>query len=107
MQEKKDLFKLTSIDEHGGHLNIIPAEVNGFFRRYRTRVHLILLFVFLSLPWIHYQGRQLILINIAKREFLLFGLIFKSHDAPLIFLLFAILTLGLAFVTSIWGRIWC
>lgn len=107
MQPDKDLFKLTSIDEHGGHIHIIPAEVSGFFRKHRTRVHLVLLFIFLCIPWIHFEGQQLILLSIQRREFIFFGLIFKSHDAPLIFLLLASFTLGLAFVTSIWGRIWC
>lgn len=107
MAESKDLFKLTSIDARGGRLNIIPAEVRGFFRKQRTRVHGLLLLIFLGLPWIHFQGHQLIHLDVPKREFILFGLIFKSHDAPLIFLLLAVLTLGLAFVTAIWGRVWC
>ncbi len=105
--KRKDQFKLTSIDEHGARINIIPAEVQGYFRKHRTRVQIGLLLVFLGLPWIHFQGHQLVLLNIQSREFIFFGLIFKSHDAPLIFLLLAILTLGLALVTSIWGRIWC
>ncbi len=107
MQTQKDLYKLTSIDEHGSHLKIIPAEVQGYFRKHRSVVHFILLVVFLAIPWIHIQGTQLVLLNIPKREFIFWGLIFKSHDAPLIFLLLAIGTIGLAFVTSIWGRIWC
>jgi cytochrome c oxidase accessory protein FixG len=107
MKNERDLYKLTSIDEHGGHLHLIPAEVKGFFRKHRIRVQLFLLIIFLLLPWIHHQGRQLILLNIPSREFIFFGLLFKSHDAPLLFLLIAILTLGLALVTAIWGRIWC
>lgn len=35
------------------------------------------------------------------------GTIFKAHDAPLIFLLLAAGTLTLAFVTALFGRIWC
>lgn len=107
MQPPKDLFKLTSIDEDGFRLDIIPGEVRGHFRKHRSRVQIILLVVFLTIPWIHVRGNQLILLNIPKKEFIFFGLIFKAHDAPLIFLLLAIGTLGLAFVTSVWGRIWC
>ncbi len=102
-----DAGKLTSVDEHGDRLGIIPAEVRGFFRKHRTWTQLILLVIFLGLPWTTIQGRQTILLNIPDREFALFGMLFKSHDAPLIFFILGFLTLGLAFVTSIWGRVWC
>ncbi|MDG0816013.1 cytochrome c oxidase accessory protein CcoG [Bdellovibrio svalbardensis] len=102
-----DSGKLTSVDEHGDRLGIIPAEVRGFYRKHRTWTQLVLLVIFLGLPWTTIQGRQTILLNIPDREFALFGMLFKSHDAPLIFFILAFVTLGLAFVTSIWGRVWC
>jgi cytochrome c oxidase accessory protein FixG len=107
MQEKKDLNKLTSVDEYGSHISLIPGEVRGFFKTRRTWVHAFLLLVFLLLPWIHVNGQQLILLNISSREFRFFGMLFRSHDAPLIFFLVMAFVLGLAFVTAIWGRVWC
>jgi len=104
---EKDLYKLTSLDEFGSRISIIPAEVRGKFRFWRTRVHLILLFIFLALPWIHIDGHQVLLLNIPNREFNFFGLLFRAHDAPLLFFIVAIVVVGLAFVTAIWGRIWC
>jgi cytochrome c oxidase accessory protein FixG len=102
-----DPSKLTSVDEFGDRLSIIPAEVQGYFHNRRRWVHAILLAVFLLLPWTSINGHQTILLNIADREFALFGVSFQSYDAPLIFFLLGILTLGLAFVTSVWGRVWC
>ncbi|WP_413942993.1 cytochrome c oxidase accessory protein CcoG [Bdellovibrio sp. HCB-162] len=102
-----DPSKLTSVDEHGDRVGIIPAEVRGFFRRHRTWTQLVLLVVFLALPWTKVGGHQTILLNIPQREFALFGVLFKAHDAPLLFFIFGTLALGLAFVTSIWGRVWC
>ncbi len=102
-----DPSKLTSVDEHGDRVGIIPAEVRGFFRRHRTWTQLVLLVVFLGLPWTKVGGHQTILLNIPQREFALFGVLFKAHDAPLLFFIFGTLALGLAFVTSIWGRVWC
>ena len=32
---------------------------------------------------------------------------FWAHDAPLIFFILAFLTIGLAFITAVWGRVWC
>jgi cytochrome c oxidase accessory protein FixG len=102
-----DPGKLTSVDEKGDRLSIIPAEVSGYFHRHRERVQMILLAIFLALPWTHVGKYQTIQLNIPDREFSLFGILFRSHDAPLVFFIFGILTLGLAFVTAIWGRVWC
>nr|BFD60175.1 cytochrome c oxidase accessory protein CcoG [Bdellovibrio sp. CKG001] len=102
-----DPSKLTSVDVHGDRINIIPAEVRGFYRKHRTWTQIILLIIFLILPWTTMNGHQTILIDIPNREFALFGILFKSHDAPLLFFILGTLTLGLAFVTSIWGRVWC
>ncbi|MFS4457716.1 cytochrome c oxidase accessory protein CcoG [Bdellovibrio sp. HCB2-146] len=98
---------LTSVDQHGDRLNIIPAEVRGFYRRHRDWSQGVLLLIFLLLPWTTINGHQTILIDIPNREFALFGILFRAHDTPLLFFVLAILTLGLAFVTSVWGRVWC
>ncbi len=102
-----DPGKLTSVDENGDRVNLIPAEVRGFYRKHRTWSQIVLLIIFLAIPWTTINGHQTILLNIPDREFALFGILFKSHDAPLVFFLLATLALGLAFATSVWGRIWC
>lgn len=102
-----DPSKLTSVDEHGDRVNIIPAEVRGFFRKHRNWTQIVLLIIFLILPWTTFRGHQTILLNIPNREFALFGVLFRAHDAPLLFFILGTLALGLAFVTSVWGRVWC
>ncbi len=102
-----DPGKLTSVDEYGDRVHIIPAEVKGFFRRHRNWTQIILLTIFLALPWTRINGHQTILLNIPEREFALFGVLFKAHDVPLLFFILGAITLGLAFVTSVWGRVWC
>jgi len=96
-----------SMDEQGRRVFIFPASVSGFWRRYRTIVQIFLIIFFLVLPWIKIGGHQALLLNIGDRQFSIFGLTFWAHDAPLIFFILAFLTIGLAFVTAIWGRIWC
>ncbi len=99
--------RLGTTDESGGRLFLHPAEVKGIFRRYRTVVHILLLCVFLAVPWVHWNGLQLILLDIPNRTFIFFGILLKSHDAPMLFLLLAIGGIGLAAVTAVFGRIWC
>ncbi len=96
-----------SMDESGRRVFIFPAPVSGLWRRYRNIVEIFLIIFFLILPWIKIGGHQAVLLNIGDRQFSIFGLTFWAHDAPLIFFILALLTIGLAFITAVWGRIWC
>lgn len=102
-----DYERLQSLDEEGHRADFYVAEVTGFWRRHRDWTQFVLIFIFLALPWTTIHGQQTLLLHIGRREFVFFGLTFFAHDAPLIFFLLAILTIGLAFVTSVWGRVWC
>jgi len=99
--------RLTTMDESGKRIYIFPAQVKGIFRRYRTIVDIVLVLLFLLLPWVKINGHQAVLLDIVQRRFAIFGLTFWAHDGPLIFFILAALTIGLAFITAIWGRIWC
>lgn len=105
--EPLDVGKLTSVDKNGDRLYLIPAEVKGFFRKHRTWTQAVLIIIFLILPWTKMNGHQTVLLNIVAREFNIFGVLFRAHDAPLMFFLIAGAALTLAFVTSVWGRLWC
>lgn len=102
-----DPGKLTSVNAHGDRLYLQPAEVKGFFRKHRNWTQAFLIVLFMVLPWTTWDGHQTVLLNLPEREFNLFGVLFRAHDAPLMFFLIAGGALTLAFVTSIWGRVWC
>lgn len=105
MEVPKD--RLATTDTAGDRVTLYPAEVRGFFRRHRNWTQAVLIFVFFVLPWIKINGHQALLLNIPERRFAFFGLTLWAHDGPLIFFVLAILTFGLAFVTAVWGRVWC
>lgn len=102
-----DPGKLTSINAQGDRLIIQPAEVKGFFRKHRNWTQAVLIIIFLTLPWTKWDGHQTILLNLSEREFNIFGVLFRAHDAPLMFFLIAGAALTLAFVTALLGRVWC
>ena len=102
-----DPERLSSLDEHGHHKTIIPAEVKGHFRNLRNWTQAVLILIFLILPWTKINGAQTLLLDIANRKFAIFGITYWAHDGPLIFFILAALGLTLFFVTSLWGRIWC
>ncbi len=97
----------STMDESGRRVFVFPAAVSGFWRHARTVVEIFLIIFFLVLPWIKIGGHQALLLDIGNRRFSTFGLTFWAHDAPLIFFLLAFLAIGLAFITAVWGRVWC
>lgn len=99
--------RLATTDARGSRIWLYPSNVKGRFRNLRTLVSGLLLAVFLGLPWLKISGEQSILLDIPHRRFTFFGLTLWAHDAPL--LLFALVGMGLslAFITAVFGRLWC
>lgn len=96
-----------TLDPFGSRLRVIPGEVRGPLKRWRSRVYFVLLLVFLALPWIRIGGRQALLLDIPARRFEMFGGLFLAHDAPLLFLIMMLAMLLIVLVTALWGRVWC
>lgn len=99
--------RLGMLDEVGHRKFIIPAEVKGYFHSLKKKLHFVLLCIFLGLPWITLNGKQLLLLDIPQRRFHFFGIELFAHDTPLIFFLIMIFAIGLALVTALFGRVWC
>lgn len=99
--------RLATTDESGRRVYLHPADVEGKYRSRRTLVQIVLLAIFLGLPWLRIDGRQALLLDVAHREFEIFGLSLRAHNAPLLFLVVGAFVFGLFFVTAVWGRIWC
>ncbi len=102
-----DNSRLSMLDAHGHRKFIIPAEVRGRFARMKLKVQMVLLVIFLGLPWLEVGGNPAILLDLPRRQFFFFGLHLSAHDAPLIFLLVLAFIGALALVTALWGRVWC
>jgi len=99
--------RLATTDEKGRRVYIFPEKVRGIFRKWRTATQVVLIIIFLVLPWVKINGYQALLMDLPNRRFSIFGLTFWAHDGPLIFYILAILTIGLALFTALFGRIWC
>ena len=92
---------------YAAHEKIYPREVNGRFQRLRRVMVFVLLGLFYGLPWVQIGGDPVILFNLPAREFHVFGLTFFPQDFYYLTLLLIICALGLFFVTSLAGRVWC
>lgn len=96
-----------SFDEQGWRVKIHPAEARGLWRKRRQIVQSFLLIIFLVLPWIQIGGRQALLLDVGNRQFEIFGLSLRAHNAPLLVFILAMAGFGLFLVTAVWGRVWC
>ncbi len=99
--------RMATMAEDGSRVYLYPGEVQGLFQRMRARVHFVLVVVFLALPWLELGGHPLMLLDVAHRRFSVFGFFFWGHDFPLFFLVVGIFLFLAAFMTALFGRVWC
>jgi len=99
--------RLATTDETGNRVYIHPEDIKGKWRSLRTKFYWLLIGFYLILPWIYIDGKQLILLDIPKREFHLFGNIYYGHDGPLAIFIILGFVFGIGLVSTIWGRVWC
>jgi cytochrome c oxidase accessory protein FixG len=86
---------------------IYPREVHGLFANLRITAVGVLLGLYYLLPWLQWNGRQAVLLDMPARKFYLFGLTLWPQD----FVIFAGLLIAagfsLFFFTALAGRLWC
>jgi cytochrome c oxidase accessory protein FixG len=86
---------------------IYPREVHGLFARLRTLGVVGLLGIYYLTPWLRWDGRQAILLDLPARKFHIFALTLWPQDFIYLAFLLIIAGLTLFFVTALAGRVWC
>lgn len=101
------LESLSSIRADGSHRTIHPADVKGRFTRWRKLSALLLLAIYIALPWIPVNGYPAVFLDIQERRFHFFGLTLATQDLWVGFFLITGLAFSLFYVTALFGRLWC
>ncbi|MFV0575852.1 MAG: cytochrome c oxidase accessory protein CcoG [Vibrio sp.] len=96
--------KQTNRDANG---KIYVRKTQGKFQKLRRYGGWFLMALFCLLPWLTYDGRQAILFDLAKQQFVFFGASFFPQDLTLLAIIFMIAAFGLFFLTTFLGRVWC
>ncbi|MBT4792789.1 MAG: cytochrome c oxidase accessory protein CcoG [Halobacteriovoraceae bacterium] len=99
--------RLATTTKSGGRAYVHPQDVNGRWTDIRKRMYWLLVIFYLVFPWIHVDGRQLVLLNLPAREFYFFGSTFYGQDGPILIYILLGFVFFFSFVTSLWGRVWC
>jgi cytochrome c oxidase accessory protein FixG len=86
---------------------IYPREVHGLFAWLRNAAMITLMGLYYGLPWITWNGQQVLLFDLPARKFHVFGLTLWPQDFFFLALLLIIAALSLFFFTALAGRLWC
>jgi cytochrome c oxidase accessory protein FixG len=86
---------------------IYPRQVHGLFAAMRASGVLVLLGLYYIIPWLQWDGHQMVLFDLPARKFYIFDLVFWPQDFFYLALFLIIAALSLFFFTAIAGRLWC
>ncbi len=86
---------------------IHPRAVRGWFAAWRWALVWATQLVFYGTAWLQWNGRQVVLFDIAQRKFYIFGLVFWPQDIIYLTVLLIISALSLFLFTAVAGRLWC
>ena len=102
-----NLESVTTINQDGSRYFLHPADVRGRWTFLRRIFMIVLVAVYVLLPWIPINGFPAVFFDIGNRQFHVFGLTLIPQDLWVLF--FGITGLGFAlfFVTALLGRLWC
>lgn len=102
-----DPERLATTDEKGARVYLYPEDIEGKWKNRRFIVYWFLIILYLSLPWINVKGKPALMLNIFTREFAFMGMTLNGVEPILIFLVVISGLFFMAFLTSIFGRVWC
>ncbi len=102
-----DPERLATTDEHGNRVYLYPEDVKGIWKTRRTYFYWSLILLYLILPWININGKPALNLDIIKQEFTVMGFTLHGVEPILFFMLVAAGLFLIAFLTSLFGRIWC
>lgn len=89
------------------HQKVYPREVHGVFAFWRNAGVFVLLGLYYGLPWLRWDGRQAVLLDLPERKFHIFALTFWPQDFFYLALILIVAALTLFFFTALAGRLWC
>ncbi len=102
-----NLDTVTTINEDGSRFFIHPADVRGKWTTWRRITALLLIGIYILLPWIPINGYPAVFLDVMERRFHLFGFTLAAQDAWLLFFFVSGLAFLLFYITAFLGRVWC
>jgi len=86
---------------------IQPRSVSGWFATWRWLLVWFTQVLFYGLPWLSWNGRQAVLLDLAARRFYIFGMVLHPQDVIYLAMLLILSAFALFLFTTVAGRLWC
>ena len=106
-QHKQQVIFQTNQLGPGNDQKIYVREQKGFYQKIRRIFSIVLMGLFIAIPFIQYQGQQAIIFDLSVQTLKVFDFIFYPHDLLLFVFVFIIAAFLLFVVSTKYGRIWC
>ncbi|MCB9883851.1 MAG: cytochrome c oxidase accessory protein CcoG [Planctomycetes bacterium] len=104
---RPDVDTLFSINPDGSRNAIHPADVRGRFQLLKHALWIVLIGVYLLVPWLRIDGIPVLLIDLPARHFYLLGQTFNAQDFWYAFFFISGLGFALFVAAGLYGRVWC
>jgi cytochrome c oxidase accessory protein FixG len=86
---------------------IQPRAVHGWFAGWRWSLVWFTQILFYGLPWLPWNGRQSVLLDLTARRFYIFDIVLHPQDVIFLAGLLIISAFSLFLFTAVAGRLWC
>lgn len=96
------VVKMVAAREH-----IYVRETQGYYTNWRWACVWITQLVFYGLPWLNWNGRQIVLFDLAAQKFYIFGIVLWPQDLIYLALLLIVCAYAVFLASAIVGRVWC
>lgn len=104
---KPEARVLSTLESDGSRRWLFPRLAPGRYLSRRRIVAYLLIVIFTAIPYLHIKGKPAMLLDLAHRKFIFFGITFLPTDTVLLALLMVSIFLTIFFVTALFGRVWC
>lgn len=108
-EQKQESFRdrIATVDASGKRKWIFAQKPKGKFYNIRTYVSFFFFLIFVTLPFIHVNGRPLFMFNIPQAKFILFGKVFWPQDFFIFGIIMITFIVFIVLFTAAFGRLFC
>lgn len=86
---------------------IYTRRITGYFQRLRLYLGIVCVAIFALLPWLSWNGRPLVWLDLTHQQLNIGHLSFWPQDFAILAWVFIIAAYGLFTLSALWGRVWC
>ncbi len=106
-QRKVDADISPTLDTSGNRRWLYPDRRSGRHSQRRKYLAMVLIAIYLAVPWISFGGIPLLRLDVLAQKVFLFSKVFAFSNGGYLVFILLMAALALFLVTSVWGRVWC